>query len=97
MRALPHKLKSLREARALTQEELAAKCGLSRRTLQRIECGAAVRAESLAFVAAALGVATTEFTTAAAPADDGDDQGKLGLRRIRSGKHILHQLAQTDL
>ncbi|WP_372781471.1 helix-turn-helix domain-containing protein [Phenylobacterium sp.] len=88
-------MKRLREARALTQEALAARCGLSRKTIQRIERGEPVRDETLAFIAGALGVPLTDFAD-----DAGDSQtptGQLGLRHVRSGKHVLNHLAQTDV
>mgnify|MGYP001553466296 CR=1 FL=1 len=66
MLVYPDELKRLREARALTQEALAAKCGLSRKTIQRIERGEPVRDETLAFIAGALGVAVTDFSDSSA-------------------------------
>jgi DNA-binding XRE family transcriptional regulator len=95
----PDRLKRLRQERALSQEALAANCGLSRKTLQRMETGADVRPETLAFVAAALGVAVTDFS---APSDgrtprDDAAENQLPLRRICSGKHVLNQLALTDV
>ena len=97
MRAYPDELKRLREVRALTQEALAAKCGLSRKTVQRMERGETMRDETLAFVAGALGVAVTDFAAAAPGKGDGSADGRLGLRRVRSGKHVLNHLAQTDV
>lgn len=97
MRALPDELKRLREARALTQEALALKCGVSRKTIQRMERGDPMRQETLAFVAGALGVAVPDFTEAAGRRGDAAPDGRLGLRRVRSGKHILNHLAQTDV
>jgi len=95
MLVYPDELKRLREARALTQEALAAKCGLSRKTIQRIERGDVVRDETLAFIAGALGVAVNEF--ADNTADSRTPLGQLGLRHVRSGKHVLNHLAQTDV
>jgi transcriptional regulator with XRE-family HTH domain len=95
MLVYPDELKRLREARALTQEALAAKCGLSRKTIQRIERGEPVRDETLAFIAGALGVAVTDF--ADNTADSQTPVGQLGLRHVRSGKHVLNHLAQTDV
>ncbi|HEY8004740.1 MAG TPA: helix-turn-helix transcriptional regulator [Phenylobacterium sp.] len=97
MRADPDELRRLREARALTQEGLALKCGLSRKTIQRMERGDPMREETLAFVAGALGVALPDFTDVAGRKDDAAPDGRLGLRRVRSGKHILNHLAQTDV
>lgn len=95
MLVYPDELKRLREGRALTQEALAAKCGLSRKTIQRIERGEPVRDETLAFIAGALGVAVTDF--ADNTSDSHTPAGQLGLRHVRSGKHVLNHLAQTDV
>ena len=95
MLVYPDELRRLREARALTQEALAAKCGLSRKTIQRIERGEPVRDETLAFIAGALGVAVTDF--ADNTADSQTPAGQLGLRHVRSGKHVLNHLAQPDV
>src|SRR3569623_1147164 len=95
MLVYPDELRRLREARALTQEALAAKCGLSRKTIQRIERGEPVRDAPLAFIAGALGVAVPAF--ADNTADSQTPSGQLGLRHVRSGKHVLNHLAQTDV
>ena len=93
----PTRLRRLRESRALSQEALAGRCGLSRKTIQRMERGDEVRPDSLAIVALALGVPVTDFTEASrgrgpAPADQ-----QVTLRRMRSGKAIVQQLAESDI
>lgn len=109
MKVDPRKLKTLREARAMTQETLAAKCALSRKTIQRMETGCEVRAETVAFVAAALETNLVELTCQRAEADESDDPDRLGwfvddeedqllvLRRASSGKLIFTQLSRSDL
>lgn len=49
-------LKRLRDARALTQEELAARSGVSRNTIMRAEHGANIRQGNLRALARVLGV-----------------------------------------
>lgn len=95
MLVYPDELRRLREARALTQEALAARCGLSRKTVQRVERGEPVRDETLAFIAGALGVAVTDF--ADSTADSQTPAGQLGLRHVQSAKHVLSHLVQTDV
>jgi transcriptional regulator with XRE-family HTH domain len=50
------RLKAIRERKALTQEELAAKAGINRVTLARIETGAEPFPATIRKLAAALGV-----------------------------------------
>lgn len=97
MRVLPQALRRIRQERAISQEALAARCGLSRKTVQRLERGEPARAETLAFVAAALGVAVTEFCESAGRDDRGHTHRYLALKRVRSGKQVFQQLAQTDV
>lgn len=51
-----HNIKSLRAARAMTQEDLAASAGVGIATVQRAEAGRPIAAASLASIAAAFGV-----------------------------------------
>ncbi|HNX04542.1 MAG TPA: helix-turn-helix domain-containing protein [Opitutales bacterium] len=55
------KIKLERARRAWTQEKLADECGLSVRTVQRIECGEAPSAETLRLIAKALDVPVSEM------------------------------------
>lgn len=91
----PEKLRRLRHDRGLSQEEVAASCGLSRKTVQRMESGQVVQASTLAFVAAALGVAVADLAERASNA--GSAATHLGLRRVTSGKHVFQQLAQSSV
>jgi hypothetical protein len=54
-----------------------------------------VQPSTLAFVAAALGVAVADLAERASDADG--DTTHLGLRRVTSGKHVFQQLAQTSV
>jgi len=91
----PEKLRRLRHDRGLSQEDVAASCGLSRKTVQRMESGQVVQASTLAFVAAALGVAVADLAERATEPDADIDH--VGLRRVSSGKHVFQQLAQTSV
>jgi len=91
----PEKLRRLRHDRGLSQEDVAASCGLSRKTVQRMESGHVVQASTLAFVAAALGVAVADLAERATESDG--DTTHVGLRRVTSGKHVFQQLAQTSV
>jgi transcriptional regulator with XRE-family HTH domain len=93
----PNRLKRLREARALSQEGLAAKCGLSRKTIQRMEAGGPVRPDSLAIVALALGAPVTDFTDAPRGREPLQADRQITLRRMRSGKAVVQQLAESDI
>lgn len=91
----PEKLRRFRHDRGMSQEEVAASCGLSRKTVQRMESGQVVQASTLAFVAAALGVAVADLAERASEPDADTDH--VGLRRVTSGKHVFQQLAQTSV
>lgn len=93
----PNRLRRLREARALSQEGLAARCGMSRKTIQRMERGEAVRPDSLAIVALALGAPVTDFTDAPRGRETLSADHQITLRRARSGKAVVQQLAESDI
>lgn len=57
------KIRSLRTKRAWTQEMLAQKTGVSKRTIENLERGSPVRLQSLRLVAEALGVDPSELTS----------------------------------
>jgi transcriptional regulator with XRE-family HTH domain len=62
--ALGSEIQKLRKEKGLTQEELAHKCGLSTRTIQRIESGEVdSRTFTLTQIAEVLGVPIEHFTT----------------------------------
>src|SRR4051812_28601071 len=90
------KLKQLRQAKALSQGALAARCGLSRKTVQRLENGQDVQPETLASVAAALGVAVDALVEPSFRREASDNR-RLGLRRVRSGRLVFDHLARTDV
>lgn len=95
MRFDPVKLKAARTRMAMSQERLARRCELSRKSIQRAECGETVRPETAALVAAALGVALDDLRLGAgAAAGDGADQ-RLTLRRAKSGTRVFETLAQS--
>jgi len=93
----PNRLKRLRETRALSQEGLAAKCGLSRKTIQRMERGEVVRPDSLAIVALALGAPVTDFTDAPRGRQAANVDQQITLRRMRSGKAVVQLLVESDI
>lgn len=80
------RLRQLRNERALTQEDLAAKAGVSLATVQRAERGEPLSADSVASLAAALGLAATELTMPqAAPSG----VPYLPLQRIETARQLL--------
>jgi transcriptional regulator with XRE-family HTH domain len=93
----PTQLRRLRQARALSQEILAARCGLSRKTIQRMERGEEVRPDSLSIVALALGVPVTDFTEAPKGRGTATAEQQISLRRMRSGKSVIEQLVKSDI
>ena len=68
MQATADRIKALRAARALTQEDLAALAGRSVASVQRIERGEKVSAYTIASIAAAFDITAEALT--AAPNDD---------------------------
>jgi transcriptional regulator with XRE-family HTH domain len=56
-----YRIRLERQKRAWTQEFLAEKCGLSPRTIQRLECGESPSPETLRLLAAAFGIAPEEL------------------------------------
>ncbi len=64
----PQRIRQLREARAWSQEHLAEICGLSTRTIQRLETSGAASAESRLALASAFGVEAASLLPAAAAA-----------------------------
>ncbi|ENL0802685.1 helix-turn-helix domain-containing protein [Salmonella enterica] len=69
-----NKFKSLRLARARSQEQLAELSGLSVRTVQRIENGDQPSLETLSALAAVFEVSVADFSGPDAPADEALDQ-----------------------
>ncbi|WP_343463692.1 helix-turn-helix domain-containing protein [Pantoea sp.] len=69
-----NKFRSLRLARAWSQEQLAELSGLSVRTVQRIENGDKPSLETLSSLAAVFEMSVVDFSGRNAPADDALDQ-----------------------
>ncbi|MFC3071206.1 helix-turn-helix domain-containing protein [Phenylobacterium soli] len=92
------KIVSLRKARAMTQEKLALLARVERRTVQRAEAGAAVSAETLADLAAALGVPPDALLARAEPGEDENQQeGWVTARPVESGRKLLEDLKAARL
>lgn len=66
MRIDAHRVRTLREARGWSQEQLAAVSGLSARTVQRLEADGRASGESRMAVASALGMEPAELSVAGA-------------------------------
>jgi transcriptional regulator with XRE-family HTH domain len=89
MTTLGQTIKNLRGSHALTQEDLAARAGLAVATIYRAEHGAAVSADTIASIAAALGVDASALTTAEQIADD---QPYLPITQITGGRTLISLL-----
>ncbi|MFC3097936.1 helix-turn-helix domain-containing protein [Alteraurantiacibacter palmitatis] len=87
MQATANRIKALRAARALTQEDLAALAGRSVASVQRIERGEKVGADTIASIAAAIGMSAEALT--AAPKDD---RPFLPLAPINGGRALIRLL-----
>ena len=94
MRFDPVKLKDARTRMAMSQERLAKRCELSRKSIQRAENGEVVRPETAALMAAALGVVLDDLRLASGSAADRADL-RLTLRRAKSGTRVFETLAQS--
>lgn len=89
-------IKSIREAKAFTQEKLSLLSSVNVRTIQRAENGDRIAADTLAFIAEALQV---PFSRVVASDDEDDvlDQGQVVLRAADSGKAIADGLSSADV
>lgn len=99
----PQKLRSARERRAMTQEALAHQARVNVRTVQRAECGSPIRAETLADLAAVLGLPPAgllsvgphkEQEVVTAEADEGQTSV---LKRVDSGELIVSTLERCTM
>lgn len=99
----PIKMKAARDRRALTQEALAHQARVNVRTIQRAESGQPVHAETLAEIAAVLGVPPTgllrpppakEQEVLGAEADDPQAQV---LKRVESGEVVVATLERSAM
>lgn len=87
------RIKTLRAARALTQEDLAGIAGLGLATIQRAERGLSVSAATMASLAAAFDVRAQELTAdEAAP----DTQPFVPLQPITTGRQLLSLLRTAE-
>lgn len=80
-----HTIKSLRAARAMTQEDLAASAGVGIATVQRAEAGRPIAAASLASIAAAFGVPAAELE----PPVEESLEPYVPLDRISTGRALV--------
>jgi transcriptional regulator with XRE-family HTH domain len=87
MQATANRIKALRAARALTQEDLAALAGRSVASVQRIERGEKVGADTIASIAAAFDMSAEALT-----ADTRDDRPFLPLAPIDGGRALVNLL-----
>jgi transcriptional regulator with XRE-family HTH domain len=85
MLATANKIKALRQAHAMTQEDLVAKSGVSLATIQRAERGSRISAESLASIAAAFGVPASEI----AAEEPGMFKPYLPLEAVTTGRQLV--------
>ncbi|RIV89593.1 XRE family transcriptional regulator [Aurantiacibacter xanthus] len=97
------KMKSARARRALTQEALAHQARVNVRTIQRAERGAPLRHETLADIAAVLGVPPAglirptpvkEAEVVAAEAAQGETSGDV-LRRVENAESVIQALERS--
>ena len=102
----PRKMKSARERRALTQESLAYQARVNVRTIQRAETGLPIRAETLAEIAAVLGmppagllgiapVKEQEVVEAEAEAEEAEVQ--TSLKRVTSAEQVVRALERAAM
>lgn len=78
------KIRSLRQRRGWTQEELAARAGLSREVVAKIERGGTARMETYHALARALGVRTLMFVSPQDPEPVADPHRDTALAQIRA-------------
>lgn len=96
----PQKMRSARERRALTQESLAYQARVNVRTIQRAESGLPISAETLAEIAAVLGMPPVgllrrpEKEPEVAEAESGADTYTY-LKRVTSGEQVVRTLERA--
>lgn len=97
------KLKAARDRRAMTQEKLAAEARIDIRTVQRAEAGAPLRQDTIADIAAVLGVPLAGLIDrCASTSDEGNGNGVvlgsgLALRRATVAREVIELLEDTRL
>lgn len=82
--SIADRVRGLRRRRALTQEELAERAGLSLTVVKKIERGGTARMETYHQLARALGVTTVWFVSAAPPEPAEHSHDELALAEMRS-------------
>lgn len=87
------RIKMLRAARALTQEDLAAMAGVGLATIQRAERGQSVSAATIASLAAAFDIAAQELTV---EETSPDTQPYVPLQPITTGRQLLSLLQAAE-
>jgi transcriptional regulator with XRE-family HTH domain len=87
------KLVSLREAKLMTQEKLAAQARVNRRTIQRMEAGEPVSPEIVQNVASELGVEYTEIIDVNKSSDNANEI--VTLREEKSGLRIVRGVSMS--
>lgn len=101
----PKKMKSARERRAITQESLAHQARVNVRTIQRAETGLPIRAETLAEIAAVLGMPPAGLLGPAplkepevidAEADE-EVEVQTSLKRVASGEQVVRALERASM
>lgn len=103
MQCDPAKIRSLRLERAMTQDQLARQSNIERRTVQRAEAGEAVSLETLAYLAATLGVPSDRLL--AGPETEGGDNiasedaaaGVIVARKAVSARKLLDLIKGASL
>ncbi|MEQ7872524.1 helix-turn-helix transcriptional regulator [Sphingomonas sp. ASV193] len=97
----PKKMKSARERRALTQENLAHQARVNVRTIQRAETGLPIRAETLAEIAAVLGVppvgllAVEPFKEPEVLEAEAEAEVQTSLKRVTNADQVVRALERA--
>lgn len=87
------RIRQLRANHAMTQEDLAAKSGLGVTTIQRAERGGRPSADTIASLAAAFDLQSSDLTN---PPPEVDGQPYLPLKVVETGRQLLHLLLASD-
>jgi transcriptional regulator with XRE-family HTH domain len=97
------KLRSARERRGMTQDKLAAEARVDIRTVQRAEAGASLRQETIADLAAVLGLPIANLIEQPVPMADRSEglvpllSPTFNLKRATTGREIIELLENTHL
>lgn len=97
----PQKMRSARERRALTQESLAYQARVNVRTIQRAESGLPIRAETLAEIAAVLGMPPIGLLRPAPEKEpevaeaESEAEAHSSLKRVTSAEQVVRTLERA--